>query len=105
MLSDTPQPGPAPRPTERPPPSGARSGALLAAATAASIVAAYVFLLAAGRILGSEEYGSLAALLGLLAIVLIPAGALQMAVSREVSRREASGDVAGPHASPAGSCA
>lgn len=75
--------------------SGARSGALLAAATAASIVAAYVFLLAAGRILGSEEYGSLAALLGLLAIVLIPAGALQMAVSREVSRREASGDARG----------
>ena len=54
-----------------------------------------MFLLAAGRILGSEEYGSLAALLGLLAIVLIPAGALQMAVSREVSRRAASGDASG----------
>jgi O-antigen/teichoic acid export membrane protein len=75
--------------------SGARSGALLAAATAASIVAAYVFLLAAGRILGSEDYGSLAALLGLLTIVVIPAGALQMAISREVSRRAASGDIAG----------
>jgi O-antigen/teichoic acid export membrane protein len=94
MLSDTPQPGPDPRRAERPR-SGARSGALLAAATAASIVAAYVFLLAAGRILGSDEYGSLAALLGLLAIVLIPAGALQMAVSREVSRRQASGDASG----------
>jgi O-antigen/teichoic acid export membrane protein len=77
------------------PPSGARSGALLAAATGASIVAAYVFLLAAGRILGSEAYGSLAALLGLLTIVLIPAGALQMAMSREVSRRLASDDSAG----------
>jgi O-antigen/teichoic acid export membrane protein len=76
-------------------PSGARSGALLAAATAASIVAAYVFLLAAGRILGSEDYGSLAALLGVLTIVLIPAGALQMAVSREVSRRVATGDPRG----------
>jgi O-antigen/teichoic acid export membrane protein len=75
--------------------SGARSGALLAAASAASIVANYGFLLAAGRILGSETYGSLAALLGLLAVVLIPAGALQMAVSREISRRVASGDVAG----------
>jgi O-antigen/teichoic acid export membrane protein len=75
--------------------SGARSGALLAAASGASIVAAYLFLLAAGRILGSDEYGSLAALLGLLAIVLIPAGALQMAVSREVSRHVASGDRAG----------
>jgi O-antigen/teichoic acid export membrane protein len=75
--------------------SGARSSALLAVASGASIVAAYVFLLAAGRILGSDDYGSLAALLGLLAIVLIPAGALQMAVSREVSRRGASGDAGG----------
>jgi O-antigen/teichoic acid export membrane protein len=75
--------------------SGARSGVLLAGASGVSIVAAYVFLLAAGRILGSEDYGSLAALLGLLAVVLIPAGALQMAVSREISRRVASGDSAG----------
>src|SRR5947207_12683728 len=73
-------------------PSGARSGVLLTAASAASIVANYVFLLAAGRILGSEEYGSLAALLGVLAVVLIPAGALQMAVSREISRFVAAGD-------------
>lgn len=58
-------------------------------------MAAYVFLLAAGRILGSEDYGALAALLGLLAVVLIPAGALQMAVAREVSRQLASGDAAG----------
>src|SRR5438093_5301291 len=76
--------------------SGARSGALLAVASGVSIVGAYVFLLAAGRLLGSDAYGSLAALLGLLAIVLIPAGALQMAVSREVSRLVASGDPAGP---------
>ena len=73
-------------------PSGARSGALLAAATGASMVANYVFLLAAGRILGSEDYGSLAALIGLLAVVLLPAGTLQMAVSREISRRIASAD-------------
>jgi O-antigen/teichoic acid export membrane protein len=72
-----------------------RSGALLAAATAASIVAAYVFLLGAGRLLGSDDYGALAALLGLLAIIVIPAGALQMAISREVSRRLATGDAAG----------
>jgi O-antigen/teichoic acid export membrane protein len=76
-------------------PSGARSGVLLTGATAASIVANYVFLLAAGRVLGSEEYGSLAALLGLLSVVLIPASALQMAVSREISRRIASGDEGG----------
>ncbi len=65
---------------------------LLGAASVASIVANYAFLLAAGRILGSESYGSLAALLGLLTVVLLPASALQMAVSRDVSRRLASGE-------------
>ena len=79
-------------PKERAAPSGARSGALLGATSAAAIVANYIFLLAAGRLLGSDKYGSLAALLGLLALVLIPSQALQMAVSREVSRRIASGD-------------
>lgn len=81
---------------ERPlvPPSGARASVLLTSASAASIAASYVFLLAAGRILGAEDYGALAALLGLLAVILLPAGALQMAVSREVSRRLARGDEA-----------
>jgi O-antigen/teichoic acid export membrane protein len=71
--------------------SGARSGAILAAASGVGIVLNYAFLLAAGRILGSDRYGSLGALLGLLAVVLIPAGAVQMAVSREVSRLVAAG--------------
>ena len=75
--------------------SGARSGALLAAASAVALVANYVFLLSAGRILGSEDYGALAALLGVLSIVLLPAGALQLAVSRELSRRLARGDSEG----------
>jgi O-antigen/teichoic acid export membrane protein len=75
--------------------SGARSGALLAAATAVSILAAYGFLLGAGRILGTDDYGSFAALLGLLTIILLPAGALQMAVSREISRSLATGDERG----------
>ena len=74
--------------------SGARSGALLVVASAISIVANYVFLLASGRILGSDAYGSFAALLGLLSVVLIPATALQMAVSREISRRLAAGETA-----------
>jgi O-antigen/teichoic acid export membrane protein len=81
--------------TTQPRSSGARSGLLLAGASALSILAAYAFLLAAGRILGTEDYGSFAALLGLLTIVLIPAGAIQMAVSREVSRSLATGDDAG----------
>jgi O-antigen/teichoic acid export membrane protein len=79
-------------------PSGAHSGIVLAIASGASIVANYIFLLAAGRILGSDDYGSLAALLGLLAIVLLPAGALQMGVSREISRLLASGDSEGANA-------
>lgn len=65
---------------------------MLVVASAASIVANYVFLLACGRILGSDAYGSFAALLGLLSVVLIPATALQMAVSREISRLLAAGE-------------
>jgi O-antigen/teichoic acid export membrane protein len=83
---------------ERTAPSGARSGVLLGAASAAAIVANYIFLLAAGRFLGSDSYGSLAALLGLLAVILIPTQALQMAVSREMSHRIASGDPDSAHA-------
>src|SRR5947208_8814974 len=78
--------------------SGARSGLVLAVASAASIVANYVFLLAAGRVLGSGGYGSLGALLGLLAVVLLPAATLQMGVSREISRRVASDDQRGASA-------
>jgi O-antigen/teichoic acid export membrane protein len=65
---------------------------VLAVASALSIVANYAFLLSAGRLLGSTDYGSLAALLGMLSLVLLPAGALQYAVSREVSQRIASGE-------------
>lgn len=85
-------------PAGAPPRTGARSGALLAAASAASLAANYIFLLAAGRILGGEDYGSLAALLGLVAVIVVPAGALQMAVSREISRRLAHGDAIGADA-------
>jgi O-antigen/teichoic acid export membrane protein len=76
-------------------PSGARSGVLIGAASLLATLFNYVFLLAAGRVLGSDDYGALAALLGLLTVVLLPIGALQLAVSREVSRRRAEGDVAG----------
>jgi O-antigen/teichoic acid export membrane protein len=75
--------------------SGARSSALLAGAALLATALNYAFLLAAGRILGSDDYGSLAALLGILTVVLLPAGAIQLAVSREVSRRLALGDVEG----------
>ena len=73
-------------------PSGARSGAMLAAASLVATVANYLFLLAAGRFLGSDAYGSLAALLGLLTVILLPTGAVQLAISREIAQRVARGD-------------
>ncbi len=79
-------------PSSRATVSATRGGAQLAAATVVSLVANYVFLLGAGRLLGSRDYSTLAALTGVLTVVLLPSGALQMAVSREVSRHEALGE-------------
>lgn len=79
-------------------PSGARSGALIAAASMVAIGLNYIFLVVAARLLGSRDYGALAALLGLLTVVLLPTGAVQLAVSREVSRRLAVGDTKGADA-------
>ena len=76
-------------------PSGARSAALVGAASLAGTALNYVFLLAAGRMLGSDDYGALAALLGVLTVVLLPTAAIQLAVSREVAHRLASGDADG----------
>ena len=64
----------------------------MGAASVAAVGLNYIFLVAAGRLLGSRDYGTLAALLGLLTVVLLPTGAVQLAVSREVSRRLAVGD-------------
>lgn len=83
---------------ERTLPSGARSGAILAAASLVATVANYVFLLAAGRFLGSDDYGSLAALLGVLTLILLPTGALQLAISRELAVRLAGHDADGASA-------
>lgn len=85
-------------PLARAAPSGARSGALLAAASVVAIGLNYVFLLTAARLLGSDDYGTLAALLGLLTVILLPTGAVQLGVSREVSRRVALGDAEGADA-------
>ncbi|MGH3136168.1 MAG: hypothetical protein ACRDPV_06720, partial [Gaiellaceae bacterium] len=65
---------------------------MLGAASLLAIGLNYMFLLAAGRLLGSEDYGALAALLGLLTLVLLPTGAVQLAVSRETSRMIALGE-------------
>ncbi len=65
---------------------------MLAAASVGATALNYIFLLATGRILGAEDYGALAALLGIVTAVLLPSGALQLAVSREVSRHLALGE-------------
>lgn len=70
---------------------------ILGAASVVAIALNYGFLLASGRLLGSGDYGALAALLGFLTVVLLPTGAVQLAVSREISRRMAIGDTAGAH--------
>jgi O-antigen/teichoic acid export membrane protein len=80
------------------PDSGARSGALVAGAAVLATGLNYAFLLTAGRLLGSDDYGALAALLGLLTVVLLPTGAVQLAVSREVSRQIAVGNQDGADA-------
>ncbi|PWU25605.1 MAG: hypothetical protein C5B48_00440, partial [Candidatus Rokuibacteriota bacterium] len=71
------------------------SGALIGVASLTGIVLNYAFLLVSGRALGAANYGALAALIGLLTVVLLPAGALQLAVSREISRRVALHDERG----------
>lgn len=71
--------------------SALRGGAALGAASLIGILLNYGFLVVSGRLLGSEDYGNLAAILGLLTVVLLPSSALQLAVAREVSRLEASG--------------
>jgi O-antigen/teichoic acid export membrane protein len=68
------------------PSSGSRSGLLLGIAALGGIALNYLFLLGAGRLLGSADYGEFAAIVGLLTVLLIPSSALQMAVSREISR-------------------
>jgi O-antigen/teichoic acid export membrane protein len=72
--------------------SALRGGAQLLVAGVVSLLANYLFLLGSGRLLGAADYGTLAALTGLLTVVLLPTGALQMATSREISRRVAAGE-------------
>jgi O-antigen/teichoic acid export membrane protein len=55
----------------------------LAAATAAQQVLAVVFTVVFTRLLGTEGYGSLAALLNLTVILLVPGSALQVAAARQ----------------------
>lgn len=51
----------------------------------------YVFFLLAGRILGPEDYGLVAALLAATVVILVPCGAFQYAVARIVAVERAAG--------------
>jgi O-antigen/teichoic acid export membrane protein len=63
--------------------SGTAKAAGLAAATIAQQVLAVVFTVVFTRILGTDGYGSLAALLNLTVILLVPGSALQVAAARQ----------------------
>jgi O-antigen/teichoic acid export membrane protein len=63
--------------------SGTAKAAGLAVATMAQQVLAVVFTVVFTRLLGTDGYGSLAALLNLTVILLVPGSALQVAAARE----------------------
>ena len=63
--------------------SGTAHAAGLAAATMAANLLAVVFTIVFTRLLGADGYGSLAALINLTVILLVPGAALQVAAARE----------------------
>lgn len=69
-----------------------RAGALLFAATVVSVGSTYLFYLVAGRVLGTSDYGELAAVLSLVTLAALPFTAVQMALSREISSLVARGE-------------
>jgi O-antigen/teichoic acid export membrane protein len=73
------------------------SAGILAAATMAQQVLAVVFTVIFTRLLGTDGYGSLAALLNLTVILLVPGSALQVAAAREgtLGRLGRGGELAG----------
>ena len=58
----------------------------------ATNVIALLFTVVFARLLGADDYGSLAALLSAFIILMVPGSALQIAVAREISTRVAAGD-------------
>ena len=57
----------------------------MAAATMANNALAVIFTVLFARILGAEDYGSLAAVVSTLVILLVPGSAVQVAVAREIA--------------------
>ena len=64
----------------------------LAGGVIAGNMLALIFTVVFARILGGGDYGSLAALVSALIILMVPGSALQIAVARETSRAVAEGD-------------
>ena len=64
----------------------------LASAVIATNVIALLFTVVFARLLGADDYGSLAALLSAFIILMVPGSALQIAVAREISTQLAAGD-------------
>ena len=62
---------------------GALKAVGLAAATMANNALAMIFTVLFARLLGAEDYGSLAALVSTFVILSVPGSALQVAVARE----------------------
>ena len=57
----------------------------MAAATMANNALALIFTVLFARLLGAEDYGSLAALVSTFVILAVPGSALQVAVAREIA--------------------
>src|SRR4051812_38730553 len=67
-------------------------GFLLFGAMTAVDVSNFLFHVLISRILGPSSYGALGALLGLLLVLQVPIGAMQVAITQEVAaRRDAAG--------------
>jgi O-antigen/teichoic acid export membrane protein len=73
---------------------GVRSGAILGAATLVLSGSGYMFNLACIRYLGASNYGDVAALMALAALVALPLGSIQNLIAREVAHLDARGAIA-----------
>ena len=74
----------------------------MAAATMANNALAVIFTVLFARLLGAEDYGSLAALVSTFVILAVPGSALQVAVAREIALGRLGTATAWPRRWPSG---
>lgn len=82
--------------SRRPSTLAAGGGILLFGATALTNVAAFLFHVVVSRRLSPADYGALGAILAIMLVLAVPAGALQVAVTRAVAERRSGEGVAPP---------